>query len=177
MEEYILDLFWEKITELPIKQIILITNKETPSEEIHAFFHRAILCNYNILFVVEKKDSFSEYQQSIMNNYIGHLLSYKNKKYNEDRKEDSDKSNTYKYLDSYIVFFLDKQNKNITAFLNEIIKFTKKDGEELERKQSKKRNATKDYFSELKNVLIINSDICGLGKSEKKMIKIIKRHT
>ena len=46
-EKYILDLFWEKITELPIAQNVLITNKETSSEEIQAFLHRAILCNYS----------------------------------------------------------------------------------------------------------------------------------
>ena len=46
-EEYILNLFWEKITELPIAQNVLITNKETSSEEIQAFLHRAILCNYS----------------------------------------------------------------------------------------------------------------------------------
>ena len=48
-EKYILDLFWEKITELPIAQNVLITNKETSSEEIQAFFHRAILCNYRYI--------------------------------------------------------------------------------------------------------------------------------
>ncbi len=39
-----------------------------------------------------------------MNSYIDSLLSYKNKKYNEETKENVDKSNTELYLDSYIVF-------------------------------------------------------------------------
>ena len=38
MEEFILDLFWDKIRKLPIAQNVLITNKETTSEEIQAFF-------------------------------------------------------------------------------------------------------------------------------------------
>jgi hypothetical protein len=52
MEEYIINLFWDKLAELPISQNVLITNKEASSEEIQAFFHRSILCNYNTLFVV-----------------------------------------------------------------------------------------------------------------------------
>ena len=77
MEKYILDLFWNKMKVLPIAQNILITNKETSSEEIQSFFHRAILCNYNTLFVVELNNSFSENQQSIMNSYIDQLLLFK----------------------------------------------------------------------------------------------------
>ena len=43
-EECIISLFWDKIRVLPIAQNVLISNKETSSEEIQAFFHRAILC-------------------------------------------------------------------------------------------------------------------------------------
>ena len=38
MEEFIINIFWKKINKLPIAQNILITNKETPSEEIRLFF-------------------------------------------------------------------------------------------------------------------------------------------
>ena len=40
-----INLFYDKTGGLPIAQNILIANKETSSEEIQAFFHRAILCN------------------------------------------------------------------------------------------------------------------------------------
>ena len=43
-------------------QKVLMTSKETSSEEIQSFFHRAILCNYNTLFVVEINDSFTDFQ-------------------------------------------------------------------------------------------------------------------
>ena len=70
MEEDILQLFLEKVGILPIAQNILISNKETSYEEMQAFFNRAILCKFNTLFVVEINNSFSEYQQKIMNNFI-----------------------------------------------------------------------------------------------------------
>ena len=95
-------------------QKVLMTSKETSSEEIQSFFHRAILCNYNTLFIVEINDSFTDFQQSIMNNYIDILLSYKNKEYNKETKKNVDKKSTYIYLESYIIFIYD--NKNIIYF-------------------------------------------------------------
>ena len=43
-EEFIINLFKEKINKMPIAQNVLITNKETSSEELQAFLNRAILC-------------------------------------------------------------------------------------------------------------------------------------
>lgn len=127
MEEHIIYLFLDEIGQLPIAQNVLITNKETSSEEIQSFFHRAILCNYNTLFVVEINNSFSEYQQSIMNSYIDNLLTYNNKKYNEEIKEKEkdnvDRKKTNIYLDSSIVFIYDKENINIIQFIKELSKF------------------------------------------------------
>ena len=88
-EEYIINLFRDKITKLPIAQNVLMTSKETSSEEIQSFFNRVILCNYNTLFVVEINDSFTDFQQSIMNNYIDILLPYKNKEYIKETKKKS----------------------------------------------------------------------------------------
>ena len=183
MEEFIINLFWEKINELPIAQNVLITSKETSTEEIQAFFHRAILCNYNTLFVVEINDSFSDYQQSKMNNYIDILLSYKNQRYNEESKENIEKKNTQDYLDSCIVFVYDQQNKNITSFLKEIgkldvQKFKDNDSnDKINEVLSKEKVKTNDFLSELGNIMVVTSEICGLGKSEeiKKLIKDINK--
>ena len=87
MEKFILNLHWDKLGELPIAQNILVANKETSPEEIQAFCYRAILCNYNILFVVEINDSFSDYQQGILNSYIANLLAEKYKNYKEEKKK------------------------------------------------------------------------------------------
>ena len=185
MEEYIINLFWDKLAELPIAQNVLIANKETSYEEIQAFFHRAILCKYYTLFVVEINDSFSEFQQSIMNSYINNLLSYKNNLYNDETKENVDKKHTEKYLDSCLVFIYDKTNKNITPFLKEMENFVEKQEEKKEKKQKQleegtillrrksliidvSQNKSKDKSKfEFKNILVMTSDICGLGKSEK----------
>ena len=50
----------QKIGKKPIAQNILISNKETSIEEIKAFLYRAILCDYNTLFVIEINNSFSD---------------------------------------------------------------------------------------------------------------------
>jgi hypothetical protein len=124
MEEYILDLFWYLMRVLPIAQNILIINEETSSEEMQSFFHRAILCNYNTLFVVELNDSFTEFQQNIMIDYIDNLLSYKNNQYNEETKKNTDKISTNEYLDSCLAFIYDSnKNKNITPLVKEIKKY------------------------------------------------------
>ena len=64
----------QKIGQNPIAQNILITNKETSIEEIQGFLYRAILCDYNTLFVVEINELLSEYQQSIMFGFLDKLI-------------------------------------------------------------------------------------------------------
>jgi len=165
MEEFIIELFWDKINDIPIAQNVLITNKETSTEEIQAFLHRAILCNYNTLFVVEINDSFSDYQQSKMNNYIDSLLSYKNQRYNEEARQAVDKTNTKDYLDSCIVFVYDKQNKNITSFLKELEKLDYQKFPDDEKKDKNNQINFKDndqknnLLSELGDIMVISSDI------------------
>ena len=161
MEEFILKSFWEKINNLPIAQNILITNKETSSEEIQAFFHRSILCNYNTLFMVEINDSFSNYQQSLMNNYIDQLLIYKSTKYMEETNKFVEKKDTKIYLDSCLVFVYEKNNRNISSFLNEMVKLDIRKFDDIYTDNKELSN------SNLSNVKVITSDICGLGKSEK----------
>ena len=182
MEEHIINLFWEQLGQLPIAQNVLITNEETSSEEIQAFFHRAILCNYNTLFVIEINNSFSEYQQSIMNSYIDNLLTFKNTKYNKEIKEKDkdnvDKGKTNIYLDSSIVFIYDEENINISSFIKELSQYEiNKDKKRLSiineelldnlKIENKKDKKDKEYSSKFENVLVITSEICGLGKSGK----------
>ena len=197
MEESILNLFLEKTNSLPIAQNVLIANKETSSEEIQAFFHRAILCIYNSLFVVGINDSFTEYQKSIMNSYIDNLLTYKYNIYKKDKKIiDINRLKSKDYLESYIVFLYDEKNRNIIPFINEIIKFTPKVDEKniieegfdkksgnfkLKRSPSFRQNYIEikeniDYSSKFENILVITSEICGLGKSEKIRQMIIQEN-
>jgi len=161
MEEFIIKLFWDKLTQLPMAQNVLITSKETSEEEIQAFFHRSILCNYNTLFVVEINDSFSEQQQGIMNTYIDQLLSYKNK------EEKYDKSQTKEYLDSCILFIYGKEYKNnITSLLKQLNKLKNQNFETNDIEQATNKNR-ETFLSELGNIKIFTSEICGLGKTGK----------
>ena len=80
MEEYILNLFNEYLDRLPIEQNMIICSKDTSLEEIQSFLYRAILCEYNTLFVIVISQSFSSFQFHIMNVYINKLLSIKLKK-------------------------------------------------------------------------------------------------
>ena len=111
------------------------------------------------MFLVELNESFSNFQQGIVNSCIDDLLLYKKEKYEEQTKESVNKIKTQDYLDSCIVFVYEKKNENITSFLNEINK--------LEIQKFKDVNGgDNQYISELQNVKIITSDFCGLGKSE-----------
>ena len=113
MEAFILNIFLELVHKNPIAQNVLITSKETTSEEIQAFFHRSILYSFNTLFVVEINDSFFELQQSVMYNSINHLLVYQKK------KKDSRAKELKNFLDSCIIFIYEDNIINNT-FKNEI---------------------------------------------------------
>ena len=121
LEEDILRIYLDKVGKIPIAQNILINSKETSYEEMQAFFHRAILCQYNTLFVVELNGSFSPYQQRCMNIFLDKILTYKNNEYNNKNVDNHvDKSNTSSYMESCLVFIY---NKNDESFLNELKPF------------------------------------------------------
>ena len=124
MEEYILYLFQEKLDKLPIAQNILICSNETSIEEIQSFLYRAILCDFNTLFVVEILESFSSFQHNRMYSYIDKILSYKLEKAIKENKN-INKVNTREYVNSCI-YFVYKKLENETSFLNELSKYTLK---------------------------------------------------
>ena len=177
MEESILQIFLDQIEKIPIAQNILITSKETSYEEIESFFYRAILCKYNTLFVVKASDSFSNEQQRNANIIIDKALNYKNMEYNK-KNNPVDKSETSDYMDSCLVFVY---NQNSISFINELKKFKTKTLE-LNKSDHKvygdspSKNQSKDPLRQKlsKNTHIIQSEICGLGKSNKIRNKIIE---
>ena len=123
MEEYILGLFKEKlrIEELAISQNLLICSKETSIEEIQSFLYRAILCEYNTLFVFEIIESLTDFQYSKIYTYIDKILSIKLEKYKSKNKENVGKLKTQIYLNSYIVFIYNK--KEVKNNLKELEKY------------------------------------------------------
>ena len=177
MEGDILQIFLDKIGKIPIAQNILISNKETSYEEMQAFFSRAILCKYNTLFVVKVSYSFSDYQQKCMNIFINNFLVYKNQIYNENEENKSaDKKDTSVYMDSCLVFIY---NKDSESFLNELKNLNTKELPMNNTNHLLKRNISSDILSSIgsnydtlrdklfENTHIIQSEICGLGKSTK----------
>lgn len=168
MEIDILNIFMEYTENLPIAQNILISNKETSYEEMQAFFNRAILCNFNTLFIFEINNSFSNEQRKIMNNLIDKLLTYKNSEYNRKEKDNVEKNKTNEYMDSCLIFIYKKDYSN--SFLNEIQNFNPQNFPKITKKcdlncsfESEFENNQKKLLYE--NTHIISSEICGLGKS------------
>ena len=172
MEDDILQIFLEYTRNLPIAQNILIINKETSYEEMQAFFHRAILCKYNTIFVIELNQSFSDSQKKDMNNFINKLLAYKKEKYSIKANETIDINNTKEYMDSCIIFVYDKKENE--SFL-EINDFAPPNFQKIDKKIP--LNVNESFSSDLEtsnsinllyqNTHIISSEICGLGKSTK----------
>jgi len=153
MEEFIINIFLEKIGHLPISQNVLIMNKEVSPEEIRAFFYKAILCDYNTLFVVEIDDSISNSQQNIMYNIINSILS---------KIKGIDMEKAYIYLKSCIVIIYNDNIKDNSFFYN------------LERLNVQEIGNIRRFNRNIyENITVIPSDICGLGKSHKikKMIE------
>ena len=171
MDKFIVNLFLDKIGTLP-GQNLLFANNETTFEEIQCFLNRALLCSFNTLFVLEINDSFNSIQQSMMISLLDELLFYKNNIYYEKKKEYKDKKRAQDYLDSCIVFIYDKENKNLTTFLQEIKNF---DVQYFSNNEIFYINKDKNYIilPEIKNISTITSDICGLGKTGK-IKKLIK---
>ena len=92
---------------------------------------------------------------------LDELLFYKNNIYYEKKKEYKDKKRAQDYLDSCIVFIYDKENKNLTTFLQEIKNFNV---QYFSNNEIFYINKDKNYIilPEIKNISIITSDICGL---------------
>ena len=182
MEEDILQIYLDKIGKIPIAQNILISNQETSYEEMQAFFNRAILCKWNTLFVVEVNNSFSDFQQKDMINFINKLLIYKNKIFNEKEmnrdKKEVDKNNTSEYLDSCLVFVYNERSKsfidelkqfNLKKFPLQNKHFLRQDTSSFLSKSNNSISSNQDINrTEIsKNTHIYTSEICGLGKSTK----------
>ena len=197
LEQYILYLFQKKLGKLPIAQNILVCSGETSIEEMQSFLYRAILCEYNTLFIIDILESFSSFQHNRMYSYIDKLLSYKLEKSIKKNKENKNinKLNSGEYMDSCI-FFVYKNLENETSFLNELEKYSntnnKKNNigdesffQENEKEQNHKlddldlseiSNASinswnyKKNFEDnpnLYNIKVFSSEVCGLGKSFK----------
>lgn len=53
MEEFIVNIFIDKISYTPIAQNVLFTKEGISPDEMQAFFYRAILCDYHTLLLLK----------------------------------------------------------------------------------------------------------------------------
>ena len=173
MEVSIVYLFLEKLEQLPIAQNILICSRETSFEEMRSFFTRALLCEYNTLFIVEITKSFSEGQLNKMYTYINILLSYKMTK-NKKENQFHDILRIEDFLDSCIIFICDKTLEYNISCINEFCKYSNNINLGVENDIIINNNRNNLYdnilnklFNKtlLENIKVISSDVCGLGKS------------
>ena len=175
MEEDILQIFLDKIGKLPIAQNILITNKETYSEEMQAFLYRAILCSYNTIFVIEINKSFSDYQQRYLNKFIDKIISYKLRRSNIDKKK------TSKYMDSCLIFLYNEKTESSLSYIAKLLEpkilelettHNLNETNNLNNSKIDDLNSSRNHLC--KNVHVVKSEICGLGKTEKIKKEIAK---
>ena len=153
---------------MPVAQNILINNKETTFEEMQAFFNRAILCEYNTLFIISASHAFSELQIKYMINLINELLTYKNNNFNKKNfGKKVEISDTHWYMDSCLVFIYYEES---SILLNELEKFNAMIFQMTNPNLFGIINQKLDPLREklYLNTYIIQSEICGLGKSTKK---------
>ena len=125
-----------------------------------------------------------------MNNFIDKILTFKNAGYNKKNEDNQvDKSDTSSYMESYLLFIY---NKNSESFLNELKQYNPKefkmtvtegfDSNSIlsNNNQRNSFSSTSTIFSPLKEELyrrthIVQSEICGLGKSTQIKNRIIKK--
>ena len=135
---------------------------------MQAFFNRAILCEYNTLFIISASHAFSELQIKYMINLINELLTYKNNNFNKKNfGKKVEISDTHWYMDSCLVFIYYEES---SILLNELEKFNAMIFQMTNPNLFGIINQKLDPLREklYLNTYIIQSEICGLGKSTKK---------
>ena len=138
-EKNIIKIYQNLTKNPPLAQTILICNESTTSEEIIAFMYRSILCEFNVLFSIVQLEFLDTEKKEIIIELINKL--YTNKK---------DK------LKSCLVFiYYNKQDD----FIQELIK------KPYHQNLSLIENENEDIILNDETIEIIQSDVCGIGKS------------
>ena len=143
IEKEIFQLYKYLTGNIPIAQNVLLCNKETSKEEIESFLYRAILCKFHSCFIIGGIESL----EFIPNNHLIELLKIlliKNEK---------------KMNSCLIIFSANKDSD--TAKRLDSIEFTK----HFEDKNIKEISSYN--LDNNNNIIIISSDVSGIGKSTK----------
>ena len=141
IEETILNYYNLLTKNYPIHHTLLICNRETSSDEINSFMHRAILCPYNVLFMLGKVDKLSSENCQLIIDLITELSKKKGFR-----------------MKSCLVFVYSNNNSEIVRYLE---KSHYKTFEKM-----KIKNLKENIFQS-KEIEIYYSERSGLGKSTK----------
>ena len=77
IEEQILSFYFLLTKNYPMAQTILICNRNTSSDEVISFMYRAILCQYNVLFMMAKIEELPSEQCQLLSDLISELYTNK----------------------------------------------------------------------------------------------------
>ena len=139
LEKDLFQIYYYLTNNNPISQNILLCNKETSKEEITSFFYRAILCEYNSLFIIGGIE-FLEFEQKIcLINLLNHFFPKEEEK-----------------IKSCLIFLYTNKSSDIYKNL-EMKKYKKV--------LDLNRNIFESIDYKLNDIEIIKSDKSGVGKS------------
>ena len=143
IEEDILSWYFLLTNNYPIAQTLLMCNKETSSDEIISFIHRAILCQDNVLFMVGKIEELPSDKGELLFELISELYTNKEKK-----------------MISCLAFIYSNNDAEIVRLIQRVHYC------EILRHENKKKNLDEGIF-ENEEIEIYYSDKAGVGKSTK----------
>ena len=130
----------------PVAQTILLCNKETSKEQLTAFLHRAILCDFNSCFIIGGVELLQFEQKSILLELINNLFVKDHQK-----------------MKSCLIILLTSSNTDIFKSLN-LIKEIKN--------LKNLPNKVSQYKVDNSKAQIISSDKSGVGKSTQIKLEI-----
>ena len=143
IEEQILSWYYLLTKNYPMAHSLLLCNKDTSSDEIISFMYRAILCQYNVLFMIGKIEQLPSEKCQLLSELITEL-------YKEKEKE----------MNACLVFIYSNNSSEIVRYIQKIHYC------EIFQHEDKKKNLEEGIF-EGEKIEIYYSDKSGVGKSTK----------
>ena len=144
LEEQILNFYILLTNNFPMAQTLLICNKETSLEELISFSYRAVLCQFNVFFVLGKIEELPPEKCEILLELLMKLNMNKEKT----------------TINSCLLFLYSNNNSEFVRHIQKL-NYCK-----MFKHENKKKNLDEGIF-DLDGVEIIYSDNSGVGKSTK----------
>ena len=145
----ILNIYLNLTNNIPTINTLLVCNKDTSIENIHAFLYRAIFCNQPILFAITNIECLE------LSN-IKSIITIIKSLYKEKRN---------KLINSYLLFLYEKTESGLARFLEKLIpEKNSLDNSFLEK--------PKNTFEEFEKIHLYSADFSGFGKTTEIKYKV-----